>query len=248
MESIHDDKDSNVIELNNITKCDIIVNNKVFDTSIKLIDLIRANKYLNINENNFINLPKTPGNYWILTNEPIKHSFNPHFNDRPKPFLYNKINYNIIYNGIAQNIQSRIISHLNRIEPKGSGDMSGISLDILHRKYKSHNKLLWKSQKNAKKPYYEEKKKPVEYDDLSDFYSQEDTEDVKNFCKTISVDTNVYFKNGIDIKENKHSKYSWIVIYYDMNDYTYTRIGHIIESEWRKNNGYPMLGSYKSGR
>jgi len=301
--------DNNIIDLRDITSYGLTINNQPFNTNINLYELIKANKYLIMNEKNLNSIPNLPGNYWILTTEPIKHSLNPDFNHRPNKLLHNGTEYYIIYNGQGDTIRTRINAHLYRPKTKGLGDMSGISIDITN-KYKqgeniSHNKNVYspgkpyrglmdlkkkdldvlckkrniKDKKNKKQlveildglcdesveeealsiissnynstvklPYIESEKRQMKFEDTIMFYGEDDLEEVIDYCKDINKESTVYFKNGIDISEKKHSKYSWLVIYYDMNKEIYHPFSDVIEQEWRRNNGSPILCSYKCGR
>lgn len=54
----------------------------------------------------------------------------------------------------------------------------------------------------------------------------------------------IYFKNGINIFDNKHINYNWIVYYLEIDNHN---IRDYIEIEWRKKYGVPQLCSYTSG-
>ena len=245
----------NIIELSNVKKYGLTLNGIEFNTNINIMNLIKNGKYLDMNKDNLDEIPNLPGNYWIATNEPILHSLNPDFDNRPKKIKYKENYLNIIYNGQGDTIRTRIKAHLYRPNNKGLSDMSGISVDITEL-YKqgtkiSHNKCLWykkNSKKGKKLPYYELKKKFITYDDIKNMYSEDDTDKLKDYYKILDKTSTIYFKNGIDINEKKHKKYIWLVIYYDMNKFIYHPFSDIIEQEWRKNNGSPILCSYKCGR
>jgi hypothetical protein len=129
--------------------------------------------------------------------------------------------------------------------------MSGISIDI-STLYKqgtkiSHNKCLY-TKDGKKTPYYESKKQKIKYNDISNFITNDDLDTVTDYCKELNEHSIIYFKNGINIAEKKHQKYSWIVIYYDMSKFIYHPFSDIIEQKWREHNGQPILCSYKCGR
>jgi len=245
------ENDEGITELKNITEYGLTLNGFNFNTSIDISDLIESGKFQIMNDKNLNKIPNLPGNYWILTDEPIKHSLNPDFNHRPSKVIHDGIEYNIIYNGQGDTIRTRINAHLYRPKTKGLGDMSGISIDITDKYQQgtkiSHNKCLF-TQGGKKIPYHECKQQQIEYDDLRDFYGDDDLEEVKEYCKDINEESTIYFKNGIDITEEKHRKYSWLVVYYDMNKLIYHPFSDVIEQEWRRINGSPILCSYKCGR
>ena len=248
-----------VVDLREPTNYGLTISGLPFNTNININDLISSNKFVIMNETNLTMIPNLPGNYWILTDEPINHSFNPDFNHRPQKISHNGIDYTVIYNGQGDTIRSRIQAHLYRPKTKGLSDMSGISIDITD-KYKqgtiiSHNKCLYtpttktqKGKKEKKIPYHEYAKKPIDFDDIQNQWGHHDLDEVKDYCKNITKESTIYFKNGIDISEQKHKKYSWLVVYYDMNESLYHPFSDIIEQEWRKIYGSPILCSYKCGR
>ena len=254
--NINDDKEEkNVIELVNVKEYGLTIYGNTFNTNIDLTDLIKCGKCLEMGEDNLKKIPNRPGNYWILTNEPIIHSLNPDFNHRPKKIEYNGQELNVIYNGQGDTIRTRINAHLYRPKTKGLSDMSGISVDITNLYEQStpisHNKCLYmkkNSGKGKKLPYHENLKRSINYIDVKEICSDDDLDDVKNYCKKLDEDSTIYFKNGIDVNEEKHKKYIWLVIYYDMNKVIYHPFSDIIEQEWRRINGSPILCSYKCGR
>ena len=256
IEDLNIEKDKKVIELAKIKEYGLTINGSSFNTDIDIIDLIECGKFLKMNGDNLKDIPNLPGNYWIATNEPILHSLNPDFDNRPKKIEYDGEELNIIYNGQGEKIRGRIKELLYRPKTKGLSDMSGISIDVTDHYVQgtkiSHNKCLYKkkntSTKGKKLPKYEFKRRTIEYGDIKEIYSDDDLENVKEYCKELNEDSTVYFKNGIDINEEKHKKYTWFVIYYDMNKHIYHPFSDIIEQEWRGKNGSPILCSYKCGR
>jgi len=251
----YDIEDKNVIELANVKEYGLTINGSSFNTNIDIMDLIKCGKCLEMDKDNLREIPNLPGNYWIATNEPILHSLNPDFNHRPKKIEYKGNELNIIYNGQGDTIQTRINSHLYRPKTKGLSDMSGISIDItdLYEQgtHISHNKCLYmkkSSGKGKKLPYYETLKRNINYNDIKEVYSEDDLDNIKEYCKNLNEESTIYLKNGININEDKHKKYIWLVIYYDMNKLIYHPFSDIIEQKWRKINGSPILCSYKCGR
>tara|TARA_B100001094_G_scaffold278633_1_gene288293 strand:+ start:511 stop:1299 length:789 start_codon:yes stop_codon:yes gene_type:complete len=255
-DSNKDDKeDKKVKDLINVKEYGLTIDGRPFNINIDINDLIEHGKCLVMNTDNLTEIPNRPGNYWIATDEPILHSLNPDFNHRPNKLEYRGKELNIIYNGQGDTIRTRINAHLYRQKKKGLGDMSGISVDITNL-YKqgteiSHNKCLFKkkdSGKGKKLPYHENLKRSINFNDVKEIYSDDDLDVVKEYCEKLDEDSTIYFKNGIDINEDKHKKYTWLVIYYDMNKVIYHPFSDIIEQEWRRINGSPILCSYKCGR
>lgn len=242
--------ESKIKDLADITAYGLTINGEKFNTNIDLIDLIKGGKCLIMDKDNLNQIPNLPGNYWIATDEPISHSFNPGFNHRPKKLEYNGKELTIIYNGQGDTIRTRINAHLYRPKTQGLNDMSGISIDITDKYIQgtkiSHNKCLLGKRKKI--PYCESHKRRINYSDIKSLFSDDDLPNVKEYCAQLTEESTIYFKNGIDITEDKHNKYTWLVIYYDMNKFIYHPFSDIIEQEWRRINGSPILCSYKCGR
>ena len=213
-----------------------------------------------LNKVNFITLkkkedldkiPNGGGCYWIWTNEPIKHVLHKHK-------LPRKINNGeIIYNGIAKDdVKGRILHHLFGEENAG---WSGISVDIYKGETISHRKKAMAEK--GKVPYIISKetakrknsKKGIKKGDkilvplpirtkellLKLFLSEEEKEYI-----TASSAKIFYFRNGIDITEEKHKNYEFKVYFITGLSSLYLEY---IEKEWRKN-GLPRLCSYSTGR
>ena len=183
----------------------------------------------------FEEIPNGGGCYWIWTNEPVMHTM--HKNRTPDTFDQGEI----IYNGIAKdNVKGRVRHHL-------LGDLhagwSGISMDIYFGKTVSHRKKAFSAE--GKVPYLKEgmnifKQIRTKNDLFNLFLSEGETK----ILKEKELDT-IYFRNGIDIREEKH-------INYDFRIYFITGIYSLyleyIEKKWRENFGVPKLCSYLSGR
>jgi hypothetical protein len=196
-------------------------------------------------------IPQTGGCYWIWTNEPVLHSL--HKNPTPKPFNGGEI----IYNGIAKDdVRSRVKHHLFGQIDAG---WSGISLDIYFGDTISHRKkalsqkgkvpyiidkkiaLRLSKKKNLKKGDEIEIHIPIRKKD--DFLKIHLTDNEKELLNQSEIGK-IYFRNGIDITEPKHSKYEFKVYFITGLSSLYLEF---IEKKWREN-GLPKLCSYSSGR
>ena len=148
-----------MIDLTETKQLQIYTNGEAFPSNIEIQDLYLSGNFSVLqDEKDFKKIPKSPGNYWILTNKPISHSFNPNFNHRPSSLKIKENELSVIYNGQGENLQNRIKQHLLR-KKGGINDLSGISIDIIEKneKFKSHNKyfhttqnkknLIWKENK-----------------------------------------------------------------------------------------------------
>ncbi len=212
--------------------------------------------FMNIKVQSDLNSIENKGGcYWIWTNEPVLHQLHKH--EIPKRFDDGEI----IYNGIAKdNVRKRIEHHLF-----GSSDAgwSGISMDILiqENEERSHRKKA--IAEKGKVPYIIEnktllrgnKKRGTKKGDIVQIFSPIKTneqlqkiylsETEKDFIKTCNV-SNIYFRNGINITEDKHKNFSFRVYYIISSNNTFLEY---IEKNWRsKNNILPRLCSYSSGR
>ena len=232
---------------------EIHVNGEPINIDVNLNDLIEAGKFTILETNDSLTqIPNKPGNYWILTTEPVKHSLNSDFNHRPEPIEIKGVKYYIIYNGQSDNIPARIKQHCFNDKIK-QGDMSGISIDIFPNNNNSdlkHNKTIYKINANnrTKIPFIEHEQRVMTYSDIPNLWCDNDEQRVIDYCNSLTPESIVCFKNGINIEENKHSQHNWIVVYYDMDLDIYHPISDVIEQRWRVNFGQPILCSYKSGR
>jgi len=178
-------------------------------------------------------IPNQGGCYWIWTNEPIHHTL--HRNDNPDPFNSGEI----IYNGHTKdNIRWRVRNHL--FSSPGEG-WSGISVDILLDYAVSHRKKAMSIQPRAKTAYVN-RERVTNKDALLQLNL---TEAERNYIQ--NTDSNVfYFRNGINIAEEKHLDYEFRVYFIvGLSSATYM---DFIENEWRRKYGLPKLCSYSSGR
>lgn len=205
-----------------------------------------------IKTKNDINLiPEGGGCYWIWTNEPVIHTLHKH--ELPKKLKSGEI----IYNGIAKdNVKDRISHHLLASEEAG---WSGISLDIYNGNSKSHRKKAMSS--SGKVPYVFEnkillrgnKKKNLKKGDEIKVHSPIRTkkqlltinlsDDERNYINSTNH-SKYYFRNGINILNDKHSNYSFKVYFITGLKSLYL---DFIEKKWREN-GLPRLCSYLTGR
>lgn len=197
-------------------------------------------------------IPDGGGCYWIWTNEPVLHSL--HKNRTPDPFAGGEI----IYNGIAKDdVKGRVKHHLFGEVDAG---WSGISVDIYFGDTISHRKKALSEK--GKVPYIKEKMtlsrannkkglkkgdtievfKPIR--DKSDFMQIHLSASEKAELAKVGCDK-IFFRNGINIKDDKHSKHKFKVYYITGLSSLYL---DFIEKKWRDDNGLPKLCSYSSGR
>ena len=207
-----------------------------FESTLRLPDkrLTNVENILLKTEEDFNKIPKRGGCYWIATNEPIKHSF--HKYDLPE-----KIDsFEIIYNGIAKgNIQWRIKNHLLSDNP----GWSGIKIDILLKSYKGgFRQRAFSSKKRTHVPYLD--KVPIRSkEDLLKLHLS-DTE--ISYIKDNEDEETFYFRNGINIFQDKHKKFQYKVYFISgLKSITYL---DYIEKAWRNKFKQPRLCKYKLGR
>lgn len=197
-------------------------------------------------------IPDGGGCYWIWTNEPVLHSL--HKNKIPEGFDDGEI----IYNGIAKDdVRGRVRHHLFGDADAG---WSGISLDIYFGDTISHRKKALSEK--GKVPYIKAKTtlkrgntkkglvkgneieiyKPIRSkDDFQKIYLSEDEK-----TQLANADSDkIFFRNGIDLTEAKHSEFEFRVYYITGLSSLYLEF---IEKKWRDDNGLPKLCSYSSGR
>lgn len=187
---------------------------------------------------------KTPGIYWISTNEPIHHCLNKGVN------LPVKIDdhFQIVYSGSSCDLRDRAKQHLLRVNGV-YGTMSGISVDILQTQptsKSSHAKCLWSNAKKKKLPKLLKSGKyikPLNKEDIIDII---DIIHLSPDEKSYILKTNeIFFKNGINVEDNKHRPHEWIFHYAPVMNHS---IRDYIEIAWRKSHGVPILCSYSEGR
>lgn len=194
------------------------------DGRLKKVDFIVVNNYDDLSS-----IPNGGGCYWIWTNEPVRHSL--HKNRLPARFEGGEI----IYNGIAKDdVGGRVFHHLFGFVDAG---WSGISMDIYTKESISHRKKA--CSKNGKVPFLDNKPIRDKAHLLQIFLSARE----KKYILDNQRNT-YYFRNGINISEEKHKKFQFRV--YDIVGLTSLYLEHI-EKEWRKN-GLPKLCSYSTGR
>lgn len=196
-------------------------------------------------------IPNGGGCYWIWTNEPVLHSL--HKNRLPKELNFGQI----IYNGIAKDdVKGRLFHHLFGFEDAG---WSGISMDIYKNNSQSHRKKAMSS--TGKVPYILETKivkrgnktKNIKKGDKIKILLPIKTKsqllkiNLSEEEKTYINSTNhlkYYFRNGINIVEDKHKNYSFKVYFITGLSSLYLEF---IEKKWR-DYGLPRLCSYSTGR
>ncbi|MFH0989242.1 MAG: hypothetical protein V1799_04410 [bacterium] len=199
------------------------------DARLNEVDLVDLS-----NPSEFDKIPESGGCYWLWTNEPVLHRL--HKNPLPERFD----NGEVIYNGIAKdNVRLRIKHHL-----MGEADAgwSGISIDIYPGKSRSHKKKACSTR--GKVPYLDiDPLPPIRSKELLVELNLSDQE--KNFINS-SGQAIFYFRNGIDIREQKHRTNSFRAYYIITQPETLYL--DFIEKKWRKQYGLPKLCSYTSGR
>ncbi|MBW6516626.1 MAG: hypothetical protein K0B81_08465 [Candidatus Cloacimonetes bacterium] len=197
-------------------------------------DTLKNVDNLTIKKNTDLSLiPDGGGCYWIWTNEQIVHSFHKN----PIPPRYNSGEF--IYNGIAKdNIRVRIARHLfSQID----STWSAISVDIYPGDTRSHRKKALSSNSKGKVPYIDEHR----IRSIEELLSLPNlTQDEKDYVNSITTG-DVYFRNGINVTESKHRKFTYKVYYIVKLRSIYM---DYIEKKWREKYGVPKLCSYLSGR
>lgn len=177
-------------------------------------------------------IPKEGGCYWIWTDRIINHSFNR--NKHPEKFN----NGEIIYNGIAKDdIRSRIQKHLLGNVEEG---FSAISIDLyLNTEVKSHKKKICSKKGNS--AYFENNR--IRNKELCKNLNF--TDDEISFINN-SNSEEYYFRNGINVTEEKHINHTYKVYY--LSGFKSLSYGDIIEKRWREKFGLPRLCTYNKGR
>ncbi|MBI5099659.1 MAG: hypothetical protein HZB30_10525 [Nitrospirae bacterium] len=209
---------------------------KVLEKEIKIpnekldnVDFVLIKK-----ETDLKKIPDRGGCYWIWTNEPVNHRLH-------KKLIPSKIkNGEIIYNGIAKdNVRLRIKHHLLGEIDAG---WSGISLDIYQSKSQSHRKKAMSP--NGKVPFVacDLKNEPIRTKDLLSFLflSREEKKYITN-----SVETDFFFRNGINVSDKKHRNFKFVVYFIRGSEQLFLEY---IEKKWREKYELPKLCSYTSGR
>lgn len=207
---------------------------KIFLNAIKDVKIpnetLEKVDFIKVTNNNDINsIPSGGGCYWIWTNEPVNHSLHKH--STPKKFNGGEI----IYNGIAKDdVKGRIFHHLFGFEDAG---WSGISLDIYTKNSVSHRKKA--CSPTGKVPFLNKVPIKSKGELLKLHLSKSEIAYITK--KKSSV---FYFRNGINITDNKHKLFKFKVYY--ITGLTSLYLEHI-EKQWR-GFGLPKLCSYSTGR
>ena len=192
-------------------------------------------------------IPKKAGCYWISTDEPCHHTFNGQHSPLVKTFD----NRHIVYNGVTTDLQKRFKDHLLRDDSAGGfGSMSGISIDILDF-CEGH---VSKPHTHVKHAYTPNKKKLPKVLTNNGYETIDCKEKLLRCCgnsftfyekRIISKNDTSYFKNGINVCDRKHQKWTWVYHFIPIDD---DFVRSYIEIKWREYNGVPPLASYISGR
>jgi len=197
---------------------------KIPNETLDKVDFIKVSKNTDINS-----IPSGGGCYWIWTDEPVNHSLHKH--KTPKRFNVGEI----IYNGIAKDyVKGRIFHHLFGFEDAG---WSGISLDVYTKSSVSHRKKA--CSPTGKVPFIN--KKPIKT--KSQLLQLHLSKSEISYIKRNKLEV-FYFRNGINIADNKHKKFKFKVYY--ITGLTSLYLEHI-EKQWREF-GLPKLCSYSTGR
>lgn len=178
------------------------------------------------------NVPKTNGAYWIVTNEPVNHSM---FGNKEFPVKIG--DFEIIYNGIAGDLQGRAKAHLLRTKCAG---MSGISVDLYMGDQcpKSHIKAAFSTKKKV--PYIGGQRVATQSDLQKMALSSQELAWLKQQCD----EDEILFWNGINVLWPKHRPFEWRFYYFEEEKI----MTDMIENKWRERYGKPRLCSYNDGR
>jgi hypothetical protein len=208
---------------------------RIPDSELRDVDCISVTRLEDLDK-----IPTGGGCYWIWTNEPIKHFL--HRNKLPDKLDGGEI----IYNGIAKDdIRGRVIHHLFGNEDEG---WSGVSVDLYIGRSASHRKKAM-SQEGKRVAYYNSN--PLGYPPSLELIRSKEQLALINLSKSErdyvqnASEQVFYFRNGINISDEKHFKNEFRVYY--IVGITSLYLEHI-EKEWRKHYGLPRLCSYTSGR
>lgn len=192
-------------------------------------------------------VPDAPGNYWILTDEPVSHCF--HAGKRVPAKQADGLT--VVYNGVSAALRARAREHLLRPDDRGGfGTQSGLSVDVRAPsaadagRVASHSKCLWSEVGGRKLPKVREEEggtfAPLTRENLASLnLSREER------AALALGEGPVFFKNGIDVRQPKHRGHRWVFAFAPLSDHS---LRDHIEEAWRKAHGLPALCSYASGR
>lgn len=219
-------------------------------------------------------VPAQPGNYWILTNEPVRHCLHAGkhvpqtIEDGLPNGLPNGLQHNgltVVYNGVSGNLRIRMKEHLLRPDAKGGfGSQSGISLDLLLQGsvVGSHAKCLWSNTHSKKVPKIWNSNSVLSKSGGTSgtsglskgTFTRSATKDELLRALPLSLEErtyaaactgDIYLKNGIHTGDAKHAAYIWRFVYAPVRDHA---VRDYVEDQWRQLYGVPVLCSYLSGR
>lgn len=182
------------------------------------------------------------GCYWIMTDEPINHSFN---NCAYLPKKRASDGLSIVYSGVSDNLRVRLKEHLLRQDGRmcNSGSRSAMSIDVLppDSLIKHHVKCAWGDKKKLPKILIQGNESEVLYRKPESF---------EEICQALRIETTtimreLYFKNGIDVRQPRHASFQWKVAFVPLKVHC---IRDYVENEWKKRHGCPILCTYKEGR
>jgi len=181
-------------------------------------------------------VPNKPGAYWLVTTELINHAMHNHL--FPAKIKEEKVEREIVYNGVAQDLRKRCAVHLLREKCEG---MSGISVDLFTESanLKSHVKKAFSTNLNAKVPFINGTRALTKADLNKMNLSQEEKDYVAQ-----SNNQEIFLWNGINVSWPKHINHEWRMYYYECDH----SMSSFIEIKWRERNHNPKLNSYIAGR
>lgn len=190
-------------------------------------------------------IPCTGGNYWILTDEPIHHCLN---RASKHPPVSNTGTLRVVYNGVSsESLQGRAKEHLLREDAKGGfGSMSGISVDLQRTPATtkvSHAKCMWHTEPKKIPGFLTTPHRLTDREAVLATIHLSEAE--RAWIATQPADAPLYFKNGIDVRNDKHQPYTWYFVFAALDNHS---LRDYVEIEWRRRYGLPILCSYMSGR
>jgi hypothetical protein len=219
-------------------------------------------------------VPKAGGVYFIVTDEPVLHCL--HSGDRKIPRASDEMigavpggpAFQVVYNGISDDLRARVADHLLRPDARGApGSMSAISVDLHFHDASaarrgagaaggqdSHAKLAWAEGggRRCKLPKMLALADGAEPRRYTRPVSREDAlrrlhlsaAELERAARH-GADDVLRFKNGIAVSAEKHSNYRWLFVFVVCQNHL---MRGYLETRWRELHGVPLLCSYIKGR